>query len=210
MNGGLCEGTAENDKASLLARFSTLEQLKSFSKLTTKYRQSVGNFMRQSQQAVVLILGLRAAKNEAQRNICIATAEELGIQQNSIHLSVTNAIDAMKFLELLQFNERQLEGKINQCISTSSYQEKELSSLNETVYHWCKFICPEEFPTERKSSNKKSSTKGPTGDLRECLIPTKNRIRESLKVLKKKEFIQISLVKMFDGSKSAYFGFRLM
>lgn len=183
--GFISEGKSESGSTDFSDRFAALGQLKPFLKAVTRYRHSIGNFMRQSQEAVVLLLGLREAENEQQRSTCISVAKEHGIQENSIDLSVTNAFDALKFLEKLHRHEQELGIHASQHIPTSSYREEELTDLSKAVYHWCKFVSPEEFPTEKESSNKKSFAKRLTGDLRECLIPTKNRIRESLKLLKK-------------------------
>jgi len=178
-------GGGNYDNNDLSTRFAALERLKPFSESVTKYRHAIGDFLRQSQQAVVLIMGLRMADSELKRKVCIAAAEEVGVSENSVSLSVINGINGLKQLEALQRHEKDLERQVFQSISTEEFRRREFSDLHGLLYHWCKFAYPNDFPIIKTVSNKKRVKSKINSELRDCLIPTLNRLQEGLKALKK-------------------------
>jgi len=172
------ENSDNNDLSTRFAaverRLTALERLKPFSQSITKYRHAIGDFLRQSQQAVVLIMGLRMADSELKRKVCIAAAEEVGVSENSVSLSVINGINALKQLETLQRNEKDLERQVFQSISTEEFRRREFSDLHGLLYHWCKFAYPNDFPVFKTISNNKRAKSKTKNELRDCLIPTLN------------------------------------
>jgi len=178
-------GGENSDNNDLSTRFAALERLKPFSQSITTYRHAIGDFLRQSQQAVALIMGLRMADSELKRKAVIRTVEEAGVSENSISLSVVNGINALKQLETLQRHEKDLERQVFQSISTEEFRRRELSDLHGLLYHWCQFAYPNDFPVFKTISNKKRAKSKTKNELRDCLIPTLNRLQEGLKALKK-------------------------
>lgn len=185
--GYISEGRTGKGNQVLASRFAALTQIELFAKALTEYRHAIGDFMRQAEQAIVILLGLRMADSELKRKACLSKANELGIPLKSMPSSVMNSIKALKALEQLHKIEIELKDKVHHTISISSSHIQEYEQLHKTVYLWCKFAYPDQFPDQSKVPKKRTTVtvaaleKG----LRSSLTPTFNRIKNALIVLKK-------------------------
>ncbi len=162
-------------------RFTAISRLDLYNKAVNEYTRTVGNFMQQTLQSLVLIPHLRVANTDAKRKAVLAKAKELGINERSIRLSVANGVDACIALKELQRQESMLFGEEGKHRLTRGFLDKERWVFVETMRKWCQFAYPNQFPSP--APKKKRNRVRRTRELRDCLKPTRNRINACLRSL---------------------------
>lgn len=162
-------------------RFSAVTKLDPYNKCVSEYSRTVGNFMRQALESLILSPHIRNSPNASARRAVLKKAKELNLNEGSIRLSVTNGIDALIAVNKLHECELSLLSENDEWRSSKEFLERESQSFLEALTVWCKFVFPEEFPTKTGKFN--SRTKNRNG-LKSCLEPTTNRIKEGLRRLK--------------------------
>jgi hypothetical protein len=162
-------------------RFTAVSRLDPYNKAVNEYTRTVGNFMQQALESLVLIPHLRVANTDVKRKAVLAKGKELGINEASIRLSVVNGVDACIALEELQRREATVFGEEGKYRLTRDFLDKERAVFVETIRKWCQFAYPAQFAMT--SAKKKRTRLRRKRELRDCLKPTTNRITACLRSL---------------------------
>jgi len=170
-------------------RYSGIHRFDPVRKAVSEYTRTVGNFMSQALDCIVLVPYLRTAESQTAKQNLLATASKLGINENSIRLSVINGVDACAAVEQLErstqavFKNEQLPG------TDGDFCKQERMEFSETVTAWCMFI---DGVTQKKSAGKSNKKPRPrrrkpqrATSLDDLLVPTRNRLKNSLQAIRK-------------------------
>ena len=131
-------------------RVTTLDP---FNKAVNEYTRTVGNFMEQSIQALVLVPNLRSASNAAARKAVIGKAREVNIPENSVRLSVLNGMDACIAVRELHRIECLLSEDVKANDVGDSFRTSEQDEFVDTMCAWAVFCYPDQIlPKTRASS----------------------------------------------------------
>jgi hypothetical protein len=171
-------------------RYSGLRRFDPVRKAVSEYTRTVGNFMSQALESLLLVPHLRTTESQSARNRLITTAAEHGISEHSIRLSVVNGVDACAAIEQLQrttrtvFENEQLPG------ADFEFCERESREFLSTITAWCAFIDgdtsrPSAGKLHKKSRHQRREASKPTG-FSDLLVPTRNRVKNSLRAVRKK------------------------
>jgi len=181
--GFVSESRSKRYGSTNVRRFTSVSRLDPFNKAVNEYTRTVGNFMKQALESLVLIPHLRASDTEAKRGMVLAKAKELGISEDSIRLSVVNGVDACIAIKDLQRCELMVFGEQSRHRHSREFLDDEYAAFLETMWKWCKFAYPMQFTSP--SQKKKVKCLPRRRELKDCLKPTVNRIRSGLKALAK-------------------------
>lgn len=165
-------------------KFSAISTLDPFNKAINEYTRTVGNFMQQSIQALVLVPSLRSTTTEAGRKAVLAKAKEMQITENSVRLSIVNGFDACAAVCELHRIERLLTQDSQTNGVDESFRTNELDEFIETMRSWAVFCYPDQILPKLPKTKKKVSKRRQQVDLRDSLKPTLNRIKQAIKKLK--------------------------
>lgn len=182
------EFTANVKKFSAFEKFGARSTLDPLNKALDEYTRTVSNFMEQSKHGVKLIPMLRTVDTKSARKKILEISEKMGLNENSIRLSVLNGFDACAAVKKLHYAERSLERDIKGIKTDDIYRESELQEFLETIRAWSLFCYPEQIMAKAKPSQKKKKSnekRQKTICLSDSLISTKNRIKNSLQSLRK-------------------------
>lgn len=177
--GFVSESRSSKYAASSTKRFTSVSRLEPYNKAVNEYTQTVGSFMKQALESLVLVPHLRAANTDLQRRRVLEKAKELRVNERSIHLSVMNGIDACIAINELQRCEATLFAEQSKHRREDGFLKSEVAACAETVRIWCRFAYPEQFASDRKRPKRTRKRSG----FRECLKPTTNRINAALRKL---------------------------
>jgi hypothetical protein len=148
--GFVSESRSDKSGISSTRRFTSVSRLDPFNKAVNEYTRTVGNFMQQALQGLILIPHLRVADTDAKRAAVLKTAKEVGVNKNSIHLSAVNGGDACIAVKQLQQCEATLFSEQIDRMPDEEFRKREVSVFVETMRTWCKFAYPAQFTTDRK------------------------------------------------------------
>lgn len=179
--GFVSESRAKVSNSVNTKRFTSVSRLEPYNKAVNEYTRTVGNFMKQSLDSLLLIPHLRSANTAAKRQATLEKAKELGIPENSIHLSVVNGIDACIAVNHLQNCEAMLIGERENYRLDREFLDREQKVFTETIQKWCHFAYPNQCTLSKQK--RKTTRSRDKSDLRKYLKSTKRRITASLKKL---------------------------
>ncbi len=166
-------------------KFSAISTLDPFNKAVNEYTRTVGDFMEQSIQALVLVPNLRSVTTAAARTSVIAKANELKIPENSIRLSVLNGMNACVAVRDLHRVEHLLADVIGMNGVDESFRTNELNEFAETMRNWAVFCYPSQIMSKPKQTTKGKRPKSRQRvELKDSLTSTRHRINSALKKLK--------------------------
>jgi len=176
---------SSSPSASLEKKFSAISTLDPLTRAINEYTRTVGNFMEQSIQALVLVPSLKSADTEAKRKAVLDKAEELGVSEGSVRLSVLNGIDACIAVRELHRIEHILFDAIGGRGVNEVFRTTELRMFVDTMTAWAVFCFPEQIlPRVQTSARKRRENRRRLHvNLKDSLKPTSNRIRQALKDL---------------------------
>lgn len=189
--GFITESSIANTVDSRIERYSGLQRLSPLRQAVDEYTTSVGNFMSQALNCLLLVPNLRVAKSQSEKNLLLATASKLGISENSIRLSIVNGFAACTAIEQLQNATRTVFGSEQLPDADLKFFEDERKKFIETISEWCIFIDADTRQDVVRRSIKKSpphkrKPKYRT-DLSGILHRTRNRVKNALKELRKQD-----------------------
>jgi len=165
-------------------RFTGPNRLKPFNEAVDEYTRTVGSFMQQALEAVILVPHLRKAQTSVGRTAILQKLRELGVNENSIRLSVINGMDACSAVEQLQRSGTECFGDLTFGVS-EHFNSEERNKFKDTMRAWCLFTHPHEVtqPTRgAKRCKRKARRKSEFADI---LKPTRNRLKADLNRLKR-------------------------
>lgn len=186
--GFVAESNASKSGGGQRGRSSAISTLDPFNKAFNEYTRALGNFFSQAVQALVLASNLRTAANEKARQAILDKGKKMGVNENSIRLSVLNGMDGCIALRRLQEVEQelQLRGRLG---FENGFAEKEIQEFVQTMHSWMSFCFPEQFTQasskQKSSKQKKKTSRQRSKELKDCLKPTLNRVSQELKKLKR-------------------------
>ncbi|TWU29925.1 hypothetical protein [Bythopirellula polymerisocia] len=169
-------------------RYSGSQRFSPVRKAVSEYTRTVGNFMSQVLDCMVLVPYLRNAESQSAKNNLLAKASTLGINEHSIRLSVINGVDACAAVDQLQRATRTVFGDAKLPGADSVFCERERRAIMTTITAWCIFI--DGIPAEnggksnKRSRPRKIKPRKPTG-VGDLLVQTRNRLKNSLQALRK-------------------------
>jgi len=176
--GFIIDNQQQESASSLVqSKYSTVRRFRNLEKQLNKYRQAVDNFVRAAEKALVLMILLPTAKNNGNVEELYALASKEGITEHDKHLSVCNSIDAYIALKKLHQEENQLL-----TAHSEESQIKELNNWPSFLNQWCRLAYPQQFPSNIPQIKQKEQA---GSSLKQCLIPTLNRLKDHFKPLKK-------------------------
>ena len=184
--GFLTESRMAHLEGGVYTRFSSISTLDPFTKAFDEYTRTLSYFFSQALKALVLVPRLKTSVNEKSRRAILNMGEKIGVNENLIHLSVVNAIDACIALRVLQYTERGLLLRDRLGLD-DSFAQNELDQFTETVRSWMFFCYPNQVlpNTAKQAQRKKKNTIGwRPKQLRDFLRSTENRLSQELKKLK--------------------------
>lgn len=170
----------ESTSTSTQSKYSTVQRFRNLERQLNKYRQAVGDFVRTAEKALVLMILLPAAKNNRNVAELYDLASKEGITEHHRHLSVCNSIDAYIGLKKLHQEENKL--LTMHSAAQQELQAKELSNWPSFLNQWCRLAYPQQFPSNIPQIKQKEQA---GSSLKQCLIPTLNRLKDHFKPLKK-------------------------
>ncbi len=196
--------SASNEKSyrSALERFTPIKES------ISEYTRTVGNFMGQALESMVLISNLRHAQGQAGRNAVTKKAGQLGINEHSIRLSIINGIDAFKAITALQEAICKVfpDGDIPELGGDLS--ENELRVFDSALTTWCNFVSPPRVGEKaaRKKNNKQRRSAKRVTKLGDLLNASRNRLKTELQSLRKSGIVArvISESIPWDGRSSLW------
>lgn len=177
----------ESTGSSIQSKYSIAQRFRKLEKHLNNYRQAVGDFVRAAEKALILMILLPTAKNNNNVEELYDLAGKEGITEQHRHLSVCNSIDAFIALKKLHQEENKLLSA--RSAAQQELQDKELSNWLKFLNQWCRFAYPQQFPSETMQNKQKGLA---DSSLKQCLIPTRNRLKDNFKLLKK-EGIKVQL-----------------
>ena len=187
--GFITESSAGNTVDFRSERYSGLHRFAPVRKAVGEYTRAVGNFMSQALDCLILVPHLRVAESQSAKDRLVATAAKLGVNENSIRLSVVNGVDACAAIEQLQMATRMVFEKRNCQAQDSAFCERERRELVSTITAWCIFVDDEtrrQFAGNSKGKSKHRQRKPKkVTELSDLLVQTRNRVRDSLQALRK-------------------------
>lgn len=188
--GFITESSISNDTDPRSERYSGLRRFTPVRKAVGEYTRTIGNFMSQALDCLVLVPHLRNAKSQLDKDNLLATVSALGIKESSIRLSIINGMDACAAVEQIQRTTNKFFEYEQPLGADVEFCEREHRESFLTITTWCMFVDDFTGKEMAKKSNKKPpSHKRKTikaagiGDL---LLQTRNRLKNSLQALRKK------------------------
>jgi hypothetical protein len=168
-------------------KFSAISTLEPLINAISEYKRTLGNFMKQAIQALVLIPPLRTATNQTTRNSIIEEAKNYDITEGSIRLSVCNGIDACTAVGEVHGVEKLMSESVNEIGLDELNRNEELRDFLETMRVWSIFCYPEQIiPKQQQTKKQTGRNRKRKIELRDSLRSTENRIKDALIRLKSK------------------------
>ena len=151
-----------------------------------KYTITVGNFMKQALESMILVPHLRQAINKSQRDAVTKKAAELGLSESSVRLSIVNGIDAFKSVVAMQDAILKLFPVGDLPGIDRDLRERERRAFDSAITTWCNFVSPPrvEGKGDRHIKGKNVVTKAVATTLRDLLNATRNRLKSELQALR--------------------------
>ncbi|HEY0983492.1 hypothetical protein, partial [Schlesneria sp.] len=151
-----------------------------------EYTRTVGNFMRQALESMILVPNLRHAQSHTGRVAVVKKAAELGLSEDSVQLSIVNGIDSFKAVVAMQDTIRKIFPDGDLPGIDRDLRESELRAFDSAITTWCNFVSPPrmEGKGDRRSKDKKIATKAVATTLGDLLSATRNRLKSELQALR--------------------------
>ena len=191
-------------------KFSAISTLDPYNKAVNEYTRTVGNFMQQAIDAMVLVPNLSSAMTEQSRKAVLAKAKELHISENSVRLSIVNGFDACSALFKLHYIEQELCKLGIDFHSDDEFRQEEVNEFLDTMRSWAMFCYPNQMLQKSKKKRKhKARVPKRKLELGDCLATTRKRIRLALKKLKPEGITAgiISEQVQWDNENALWIGF---
>ena len=183
------ETKPESDSLPTSHLFAGPTRLKRLLKAVHEYRRTTRNFLDQSYQSLMLVPPLAAADDARQREMVLKKAKELGLQPDSVRISVFNGIDACMAIqdlhsEIAIFREAD--------VAEAAFSDRESKEFHRTILQWLQFSHPDEINLASKGNRSKGRPKkgkrktvnAAPESISDLLRPSRNRIRQELQRLK--------------------------
>jgi hypothetical protein len=172
------------------SRYSAVSRFKPIHKAVERYCTSIANFMTQAIHGLVLIPQLSNVVDDSHRARILGAFAPFKITEHSIHLSVINGLDACDALQQLQQATRATFGLNDLPGTGEDFCDREQRVLQSTMAEWCEFCYGRDVRQRSGNAGPKrrplSTLKEPVKSISDLLRATRNRIRESLRTLKKR------------------------
>ena len=170
-------------------RYAGLRRFSPVREAVSEYARTVGNFLSQALQGLILLPRLRTAESEAEREKLLSVAAKNGLYEQSIRLSIINGFDMCAAVDKLQkapqaaFANSELPGE------ASSFCEHEQREFHSTIVAWCRFVDGDHRVQAHgrggKNSGRQKRRTRRAGGIDDLLGNTRNRLKNSLQSLRK-------------------------
>lgn len=175
----------ESTNPSLKSKYSTAQRFISLEKHLNNYRQAVSSFASSAEKALILMILMPTAKNNGNVAELYDLADKEGITEHDRYLSICNSVDA--YIALKKIHQEENKVLANNSFAQADLQNQEAEEWLSFINQWCRLAYPQQFPIGLPKGKGK-----PNLELKDCLIPTSNRLKELFKPLRKKG-IQVSI-----------------
>ena len=181
------DSSSEMSTSTMRKTFRTaIDRFRPVKEALNEYIRTVGNFMRQALESMILVPHLRHAMNQSQRDAVAKKAAELGLSESSVRLSIVNGIDAFKAVIAMQdaiakvFPVGDLPG------IDRDLRERERRAFDSAMTTWCNFVSPPrvEGKGDGRKKGKRVETKTVANTLGDLLSATRNRLKSELQALR--------------------------
>lgn len=173
-----------------LDRYSGLNRVRPISQAVAEYTTKVESFLSQAVDCLLLVPLLRDTESQAARELLMANASKIGINETSIRMSIINAIDACVAVEQLQRASRRVFGSEQLPGADLQFCERERKEFLSTITAWCMFTdadtrkqVAERLPLS-KSQSQRRKLQSET-EVSDFLLRTRHRVKQALKQLRK-------------------------
>jgi len=184
--GFVAESHSERSTDGRNKKFAAISSFDPYGKAVNELTRTLGNFFNQSLSSLALVRALNDATSDAHRTAILEKAKELGANENTVRLSVINAIDACKAVRKLHRVEKAIISEPWRPFE-DAFRQKELVTYLSTVRSWALFCYPDQLGENRSSQNRNKRqrhTSRRAQTLRDCLRATSNRVSSALRSLK--------------------------
>lgn len=187
--GFITESSIANAADSRIQRYSGSTRFGALSQAVAEYSRTVGNFMSQAHDCLLLVPCLRANISTQAKDALIAALVNFRISESAVRLSIVNGFDACTAIEELQSATRMVFGNGQVPGADWKFCERERNEFIATIAAWRVFIDSDQRTHRtRKLKNRSRSEKqkGVAGaTLSGLLTWTRRRVKRALKAVRK-------------------------
>lgn len=195
--GFITESTEQNRTDDIRRlRYPALNRLSPIRDAVNEYTRTVGNFMSQALDGLVLLPNLHMAEDPSIKANVLAKAAEFGIDEHSVRLSIVNGVNACAAVAQLHTATYDVFDSSSLPNTSDAMASRERQVFLSTVTSWCTFayggsathrqqVAKKSHLRKPKKNNPQKSGSTQPKSFSDLLNPTRNRLRIALRGLKR-------------------------